>query len=81
VIRIIHLFENSYYESLYAHCDTFLVKSGRFIKKGEQIGTLGNVNGICLTHLHLEIRDSIFMDIGGGYSSETKAYLDLPKIY
>lgn len=76
VIRVIHSYNNRYYETLYAHCDTIFVKEGQFIKRGDQIGTIGTANGTYLAHLHLEIRDSIFMGIGGGYSSETKGYID-----
>ncbi|WP_103864634.1 M23 family metallopeptidase [Aquimarina sp. I32.4] len=76
VIRVIHKFKGKYYESVYAHCNSILVKEGDLIKKGVQIGTIGNANGIYKAHLHLEIRDSIFMDIGGGYAIETGGYLD-----
>ncbi|MDY8138251.1 M23 family metallopeptidase [Aquimarina sp. 2201CG5-10] len=79
VIRIIHKFEGNYYESVYAHCDSIKVKPGRFIEKGSLIGTIGNANGIYWAHLHLEIRDNIFMDIGGGYSENIKGYLDPTK--
>ena len=76
VIRIIHSYKNNYYESLYAHCDKISVKKGSFVTKGTQIGTIGNANGAYYAHLHLEIRDSILMDIGGGYSEETLGYLN-----
>lgn len=76
VVHIIHKYKNKYYESIYAHCDTILVKKGNFVKKGTQIGTIGNVGGIYYAHLHLEVRDSILMDIGGGYGKDTSGYLD-----
>ena len=76
VIRIIHSHNNSYYESVYAHCDTIFVKQHQFVKRGQKIGTIGNANGTYLAHLHLEIRDSIFMSIGPGYSSDTKGYIN-----
>ncbi|PWH82183.1 M23 family peptidase [Algibacter marinivivus] len=76
VIRIVHLHNNKLYESLYAHCDSILISHNKFIKKGEQIATIGNCNGYYLAHLHLEIRDNINLDIGPGYSSITKGYLD-----
>lgn len=47
-----------------------------YIRKGEQIGTIGNVNGIYYAHLNLEIRTDPNMDIGGGYSSDTTGYTD-----
>ena len=79
VIRIIHSYNNTYYESIYAHCDTIFVKENQFIKRGEKIGTIGTANGTYLAHLHLEIRDSIFMDIGAGYATDTKGYINPTK--
>ncbi len=76
VVRIVHLHNGVLYESLYAHCDTILVKPKQFIKKGDQIATIGNCNGAYYAHLHLEIRDSVNLDIGSGYSTNTKGYLD-----
>ena len=52
------------------------MKSNRFIKKGEQIATIGNCNGAYYAHLHLEIRDSVNLDIGGGYSTDITGYLN-----
>ena len=76
VVRIVHLFNGKLYESLYAHCDSIHIKPNRFIKKGEQIATIGNCNGTYYAHLHLEIRDSLNLDIGGGYSTDTTGYLN-----
>ena len=76
VIRITHNYKGELYESIYAHCDTLLVSPNTFVKKGDKIATIGNCNGIYLAHLHLEIRSNITMDIGGGYSNNTKGYLD-----
>ena len=76
VLRIVHLKDNTLYESLYAHCDTILVKEKQFVKKGDKIATIGNNNGQYLAHLHLEVRDSVHLDIGPGYSSDTNGYLD-----
>ncbi|MBW1297528.1 M23 family metallopeptidase [Aquimarina litoralis] len=79
VIRIIHKYKGKYYESVYAHCDAIKVRIGDFVTKGKLIGTIGNADGIYLAHLHFEIRDDIFMDIGPGYSNNTKGYLDPTK--
>ncbi|WP_103071443.1 M23 family metallopeptidase [Aquimarina sediminis] len=79
VVRIIHQYKGNYYESLYAHCQSILIKEGEFVKKGALIATIGNADGIYLAHLHLEIRDNIFMDIGAGYSKNTNGYLDPTK--
>lgn len=77
VIKIVHHWPNgAEYESLYAHCDTMAVTTGDWVKRGEHIGTIGNAHGIYYAHLHLEIRDTVDMPIGGGYSSYTEGYLD-----
>lgn len=76
VVQIVHQHKNKLYKSLYAHCDTIMVSEGDFVKRGKKIATIGNCNGQYLAHLHLEIRDSISLDIGGGYSQTTKGYLD-----
>ncbi|WP_299902183.1 M23 family metallopeptidase [uncultured Aquimarina sp.] len=79
VIRVIHKYKGTYYESVYAHCESIKISKGDFVKKGKLIGTIGNADGTYLAHLHLEIRDDIFMDIGPGYSDNTEGYLDPTK--
>ncbi|PQJ80177.1 M23 family metallopeptidase [Polaribacter porphyrae] len=80
VIRIVHYLSNKKtVESLYAHCDTILVKNKVWVKKGEKIGTIGNVNGLYYAHLHLEIRDKVDLPLGAGYSKEFDGYLDPTK--
>jgi len=76
VVRIVHLYNDNLYESLYAHCDTTLVSESVFIKKGEQIATIGNCYGLYLAHLHFEIRDDINLPIGPGYSTDTTGYVN-----
>lgn len=78
VIRVIHYIKekDQLVESLYAHCDTMLVKSGTWVKRGEKIGTIGNAHGTYWAHLHLELRTTVDMDLGGGYSEETKGFTD-----
>ncbi len=77
VIRIWHqLDDKTIVESLYAHCDKILIKEERFVIQGEKIGTIGNAGGIYLAHLHFEIRDSLFLPIGKGYSVFTEGYLN-----
>ncbi len=76
VVRIIHLYQGQYYESLYAHCDTVFVKKGGYVKKGDKIATIGTADGAYLAHLHLEIRNEVGLDIGGGYAKDTTGYLN-----
>lgn len=80
VIRIVHTIPGGkQVESLYAHCDEIFVNEGDVVMKGHKIGTIGTAHGIYLAHLHFEIRDSVGMPIGGGYSSNTKGYVDPTK--
>ncbi len=39
-----------YIESVYAHFKEVNVKAGQVVKKGEQIGTIGNADGLYLAH-------------------------------
>ena len=63
-------------ESLYAHLKDVFVSKGDHLSKGKKIGTIGNANGRYLAHLHFEIRSNVGMPVGGGYSENTKGYLD-----
>lgn len=76
VVRINHLYKDKLYQSVYAHCDTIIAVEKTFVKRGDKIATIGNCNGTYYAHLHLEIRDSIHLDIGAGYSDITDGYLD-----
>ena len=79
IIRIWHQkADSTIIESFYAHCDEIIIETGRFVNKGEQIGTIGNCNGIYSAHLHFEIREDIELPIGGGYGN-TVGYLDPTK--
>ena len=80
IVRIIHFLPNgNKIESLYAHCDEIKAEPKSWVKKGDTIATIGTANGAYLAHLHFEIRESINMPIGGGYSKITKGYVDPTK--
>ncbi len=77
IVRIVHFLpKGETYESFYAHCDTILAKEGQWVKRGEQIGTIGNASGIYYAHLHFEVRADTSLPVGGGYSTYTEGYLD-----
>jgi murein DD-endopeptidase MepM/ murein hydrolase activator NlpD len=81
VIRIVHKIDDkTYVESLYAHCQTILVKPKTFVRRGTKIATIGNANGIYWAHLHLEIRSIVDMPIGNGYSPNTHGYMN-PSVF
>ncbi|MFK7756106.1 MAG: M23 family metallopeptidase [Flavobacteriales bacterium] len=80
VVRIIHqVSDSSYMETLYAHLQTMEVTEGDGIKKGTQLGTIGNADGAYLAHLHFELRSTPLMGLNGGYSTDTTGYTDPTK--
>lgn len=79
VIRIVHTSDNTsqpFIETVYAHLHTMQVRPGDLIKRGVQIGTIGNARGRYSAHLHLEMRDFVGMSLGPGYSTDYFGYLD-----
>ncbi len=53
--RYVVVRHNDEYETLYAHMDKILVKKGQIVKRGEQIGTVGNTGRSTAPHLHYEV--------------------------
>ncbi|MBL4587365.1 MAG: M23 family peptidase, partial [Flavobacteriales bacterium] len=51
-----------------------IVEKGEWIRRGQKIGTIGNADGTYWAHLHLELRTTIDMGLGGGYSDETAGF-------
>lgn len=77
IIRIVHFLpDSSRVESLYAHCDELLVKKNQWVLKGDKIGTIGDAHGQYYAHLHFELRSIVGLPIGGGYSKNTRGYLN-----
>ena len=48
-----------YIDSQYAHLRSIAVKNGDFVKRGQQIGTLGSNRGMYPAHLHFEMRHNL----------------------
>jgi murein DD-endopeptidase MepM/ murein hydrolase activator NlpD len=66
-------------ESLYAHLDVIGVDLGGQVRRGQQIGTIGNAHGQYRAHLHFELRDR-YLPLGEGYAEFHSGYLD-PSFY
>lgn len=49
----------NYIDSQYAHLLGMSVKTGDFVKRGQQIGTLGSNRGMYPAHLHFEMRHNL----------------------
>ena len=83
VVKIVHnagtAEKPEYVESLYAHLDEIEVSEHQIVKRGEQIGTMGNCDGHYWSHLHFELRSEPFMSIGRGYGVDTNGYLEPKK--
>ena len=62
-------------ESLYAHLSDMAVSEGDVVKRGQQVGAIGDADGIYIAHLHLELRQTVGMPVGSGYSSDTRGYI------
>jgi murein DD-endopeptidase MepM/ murein hydrolase activator NlpD len=79
VVRILHNIGSESHprliESLYAHLDVMEVKPGDLVKRGQEIGKIGDAHGAYWAHLHLEMRWDIEMELGGGYSTDTTGFL------
>lgn len=53
-----------YIDALYGHLLKIMTATGKQVKRGEQIGTLGSNNGMYPAHLHFEIRHNIHIGMG-----------------
>lgn len=59
-------------DSLYGHLDKRMVRNYQVVKRGQQLGTIGNCYGIYAAHLHLEVRKNL--QIGMARSSYAQDY-------
>jgi murein DD-endopeptidase MepM/ murein hydrolase activator NlpD len=69
-------------EVMYAQLQTMEVASGSFVKAGQRIGTVGNAGGIYATtngaagaHLHWEVRQTVGLGLGLGFSTNRDGWM------
>ena len=62
-------------EVMYAQLQTMDVTSGDFVKAGQKIGTVGNAGGIYKAHLHWEVRQTVGLGLGLGFSDNRDGWL------
>jgi len=46
-------------DALYGHLRDMMVRVGQIVKRGQQVGTIGNNRGMYAAHLHFEIRHNL----------------------
>lgn len=69
-------------QTLYAHLDTREARVGRFVSRGERIGTIGTAGGRYLAHLHFEAIESLSQEAGmpGYHPAGTMNRIDPAKL-
>jgi murein DD-endopeptidase MepM/ murein hydrolase activator NlpD len=69
VVTLLHeLPDGRLMESFYGHLDRIDVPVGQKVRRGDQLGTVGNAKGRYLAHLHLEFRECLSLFAGAGYA-------------
>jgi murein DD-endopeptidase MepM/ murein hydrolase activator NlpD len=61
---------------MYAELNSIDVKPGQLVKRGQQIGTVGNANGTYPAHLHWEVRQTVGLGVGPGFSTRRDGWLE-----
>ena len=59
-------------EVMYAQLQSIKVAPGALVKRGLQIGTIGNANGTYQAHLHWEVRQTVGLGVGPGFDSRNR---------
>jgi murein DD-endopeptidase MepM/ murein hydrolase activator NlpD len=80
VILVLHAYEENgerrYVQSYYGHVEDILVERQQDVRRGEQIGTVGNAGGRYWAHLHFEMREFITPFVGPGYREDTRGWIN-----
>ncbi|MCE0522082.1 MAG: M23 family metallopeptidase [Methylacidiphilales bacterium] len=69
-------------EAMYAHLNSIETKAGDFVKRGQQIGTVGNADGMYSVasgaagaSLRLEVRQTVGLGLGPGFEANAFGWL------
>jgi len=63
-------------EMMFAHLGRIDVKPQTFVRRGQQIGTVGNADGVYQAHLHWEVRNRLGLGLGGAYADDLSPWLN-----
>ncbi len=62
-------------EMMFAHLATMEVQPYTFVKRGQEIGKMGNADGVYLAHLHWEVRNVLDLKLGGAYADDLSPWI------
>jgi len=65
-VFITHVIDGKVFTTIYAHLSQVFVSNGQYVRKGQQIGTIGNTGDSYGSHLHFEVHP-------GGYDGHHTA--------
>lgn len=68
--------ERQYVQTLYAHLQKMTTRTGKIVRRGQQIGAVGNAEGRFYAHLHFEMRSTSTLYIGGGYRVRRSGWIN-----
>jgi murein DD-endopeptidase MepM/ murein hydrolase activator NlpD len=63
-------------EVMYAQLQSITVAPGTFVRRGQEIGTVGNANGTYPAHLHWEVRQTVGLGLGFGFYSKRDGWME-----
>ena len=64
-------------DSLYGHLNEIDVREGQLLKRGQQLGTIGNNHGMYDAHLHFEIRTNLYIGMARAqFARDFSNYMD-----
>jgi murein DD-endopeptidase MepM/ murein hydrolase activator NlpD len=72
--------ETQYVDSLYGHLHAIMVREGQQVRRGQQVGTIGNNRGMYDAHLHFEMRKNLKIGMHrNSYARDFSNYWDPTK--